>query len=506
MGDLDLTDLLLNSMTTYGPAVLGSALLLGGAGLPVPATLLVLAAGALARQGLIDWSLALVVGLLGVVLGDSLGYALGRFGQAWAQRRLSLSRSATWRRAQDRFEQGGALAIYSTRFLVTPLALPTNLIAGGSGYAYRRFLSYDVAGEMTWLLLYGGLGYAFASQWQTINRLVADLSGWLVGAAVAGIGIYFLASRARPWTWPLPQITLKRWLVWGQERLDQVLETAAEIPFDDTSKIVLLSDVHRGDKSAGDEFAPNEALFTHALRHYYRDGFTYIELGDGDDVWQAGRFGAIREAYPRVFELLRQFRKQNRLHRIMGNHEIQGRGAQKDDLAAEEGLVLRHRRTGQRLFVVHGHQMDVWCDQLAWIGRPAARLIYAVLNLLGFKTGAVSAPSSQAKTYKVSHASKVFMARLSRWYKNQQEKLTQHWVEWARNKRQLVIAGHTHLPRFATDRREPYFNTGCCVNPGYLTGIEIRNGYISLVKWFANGAQRYERSLLGAACKLSLFA
>src|SRR5574341_2114474 len=124
MGDLNLTDLLLNSMTTYGPAVLGSALLLGGAGLPVPATLLVLAAGALARQGLIDWSAALGVGLLGVVLGDNLGYALGRFGQAWAQRRLSLSRSATWRMAQDRFERGGALAIYSTRFLVTPLALP----------------------------------------------------------------------------------------------------------------------------------------------------------------------------------------------------------------------------------------------------------------------------------------------------------------------------------------------------------------------------------------------
>jgi hypothetical protein len=58
----------------------------------------------------------------------------------------------------------------------------------------------------------------------------------------------------------------------------------------------------------------------------------------------------------------------------------------------------------------------------------------------------------------------------------------------------------------ATDRREPYFNTGCCVNPGYLTGIEIQNGCISLVKWFVDGAQRYERSLLGAGCKLSLFA
>jgi membrane protein DedA with SNARE-associated domain/UDP-2,3-diacylglucosamine pyrophosphatase LpxH len=441
----------------------------------------------------IDWSVALGVGLLGVVLGDTLSYAMGRFAKVWMQRRSSLAQSSTWRGAQDRFERGGALAIYSTRFLVTPLALPTNLVAGGSGYAYGRFLTYDVAGEMTWLLLYGGLGYAFASQWQTINQIINDSSGWLVGGVVAAIGLYVLTSRARPWTWRLPRISLKRWLTWGQGRLDHVLETAAEIPFDDTSKIVLLSDVHRGDKSDGDEFAPNEALFMHALRHYYQDGFTYIELGDGDDVWQAGRLSAIRQAYPQVFELLGRFREQNRLHRILGNHEIHRRGVQKDDLAAEEGLVLRHRRTGQRLFVVHGHQMDVWCDQLAAIGRPVARLIGTALKLLGFQTSAVSAAPPQADG--------TLIQKLAQWYKNQQEKLTQQWVDWTRNKRQLVIAGHTHLPRLAAHRREPYFNTGCCVNPGTMTGIEIQNGSISLVKWFANGAQGYERSLLGAGCK-----
>jgi membrane protein DedA with SNARE-associated domain len=192
MPDLNLTDLLLNLMTAYGPAALGSALLLGGAGVPIPGTLLVLAAGALARQGALEWSTALAVGLLGVVLGDAIGYAIGRFATAWARRRPSLSRSTAWRRAQDRFERGGALAIYSTRFLLTPLAMPTNLIAGGSGYGLGRFLTYGVAGETTWLLLYGGLGYAFAGEWQTINQYTSDLSGWLAGALVAGIGIYLL--------------------------------------------------------------------------------------------------------------------------------------------------------------------------------------------------------------------------------------------------------------------------------------------------------------------------
>jgi hypothetical protein len=62
MADLNLTNLLLNGVTEYGPAVLGSALLLGGVGVPVPGTLLVSAAGALARQGGIEWSVALLVG------------------------------------------------------------------------------------------------------------------------------------------------------------------------------------------------------------------------------------------------------------------------------------------------------------------------------------------------------------------------------------------------------------------------------------------------------------
>ncbi len=56
--------------------------------------------------------------------------------------------------------------------------------------------------------------------------------------------------------WPLPQSTPTRWLALGQRRLDRVLETAAEIPSDDISKIVLVSDVHRGDKSDNDEIAP----------------------------------------------------------------------------------------------------------------------------------------------------------------------------------------------------------------------------------------------------------
>lgn len=87
-----------------------------------------------------------------------------------------------------------------------------------------------------------------------------------------------------------PKAVPQPWFAPGQRRLDQILKSAPELSFDDHSKIILLSDAHRGDRGVNDEFAPNEDLFVYALSHYALAGFTYIELGDGDDLWQTPRF------------------------------------------------------------------------------------------------------------------------------------------------------------------------------------------------------------------------
>jgi membrane-associated protein len=193
MIELDLTDLLLNGLATYGAAMLGIALLLGAVGMPIPGTLLVIAAGALVRQETMDGWTALLAGLLGAVIGDSASYAMGRFGAGWVQRRLK--NSAAWQAAQAQFQQRGSLAVYATRFLFTPLAIPTNLIAGSSAYNFGQFFSYDVAGELTWLVLYGGLGYSFGSQWAAISQFVSDSTGYLVTATVVGLAVYYLLRR-----------------------------------------------------------------------------------------------------------------------------------------------------------------------------------------------------------------------------------------------------------------------------------------------------------------------
>ncbi|OQY42843.1 MAG: hypothetical protein B6242_15690 [Anaerolineaceae bacterium 4572_78] len=190
MDELSVTDLFLTWVITYGSPVFGVALFLGALGIPIPGTFFVLAAGAFIRQGALDGFTTSCLGLLGAITGDSFGYIMGRLASGWVQKQIN--HSPAWQSAAATFEKRGGIAIFLTRWLLTPLAVPTNLIAGGSGCSLWRFLGYDILGELTWILLYGGLGYTFGSQWELISEVISDFSGFIVGFVFLGIGIYLV--------------------------------------------------------------------------------------------------------------------------------------------------------------------------------------------------------------------------------------------------------------------------------------------------------------------------
>jgi len=267
------------------------------------------------------------------------------------------------------------------------------------------------------------------------------------------------------------------------KRLTEVFKSAKEVPFDDSSKFIFFSDCHRGDNSWADDFAHNQNLFFHALNHYYNEGFTYIEIGDGDELWENKRFADIRKAYSHIFWLMSKFHQNNMLYLIWGNHNRKWKNPKNvkkhlyyynderegrykplfEDIKVHEGLVLRHSGTGNRIFIAHGHQGDLMNDSLWWFGRFVVRNAWKPLQLL-----AVRDPTSPAKNFKK---------------RIEVEKKIEEWVK-ANN--QMLIAGHTHRPRFHDKGAPPYLNCGSCVHPSCITGIEIQNGSIVLVKWFVN--------------------
>ena len=195
MFDQELIDFFLEILADYGPAALGLALLVGNMGLPTPTTPLVLASGALAREDLVDWQAAAVLGFAGAILGDVFSYAIGRSGWDWAQRSLSQRRADLWNQALARFQRHAGLAVYLTRFIFTTLDVPINLIAGSSHYPFQRFLAVTLAGRGTWFVVYGGLGYLVGSQWRTAGRLIDQYSLWLAIAILFGLGALLLYRR-----------------------------------------------------------------------------------------------------------------------------------------------------------------------------------------------------------------------------------------------------------------------------------------------------------------------
>ena len=108
----------------------------------------------------------------------------------------------------------------------------------------------------------------------------------------------------------------------SKKDLTRLFDNAFTIPFDDEDKIVFMSDVHRGDGTYYDALLNNRNIYLTALRYYLRNNFTYVEVGDGDELWKNRDFTEIAYAYESVFRVFNKFSKKDRIFIIYGNHDI----------------------------------------------------------------------------------------------------------------------------------------------------------------------------------------
>ena len=189
----------------YGYPALWLIVFIAAAGAPISGSLLLFAAGAFAAFG--DFSIFILfpVALSAAVLGDNLGYVLGRrVGLSllnWfeRQKRFRWITSQSLERGRVYFRRRAAWAIFITRFLIVALGGAINLLAGIEEYPYLKFLFWDVCGQILGALITLGLGYIFAESWEEVASIFGAFSSLLLALVVAVALLILLAQKIRQW-------------------------------------------------------------------------------------------------------------------------------------------------------------------------------------------------------------------------------------------------------------------------------------------------------------------
>lgn len=189
-----LTDL----FARYGYFVLFFGVLLENAGVPVPGETILLAGAALARFGHLSLPVVVIVAIAGAILGDNIGFWIGRRGgRVFLERgrRFGLT-PARLAQFDGFFARHGAKTVFIARF-VTGLRVVGAILAGASHMRWNRFLFFNAAGAVAWAVTFGAVGYLLGYSWETIEEWIGHLGLALLIVMAAGALVLFVRSRRR---------------------------------------------------------------------------------------------------------------------------------------------------------------------------------------------------------------------------------------------------------------------------------------------------------------------
>ena len=184
-------DWLIDLFARYGYAVVFFGVCLENAGLPIPGETALLAGAALARFGALSLVWVIVTAIGGAILGDNVGFMVGRrVGRTFAERHGWRVGLTPRRLAQfDRFfQRHGARTVFVARF-VTGLRVFGAALAGASGLRWPVFLFYNGTGAVVWSTAIGIAGYVLAYSWETLHRWIGR-SGLIALALIAAVVVF----------------------------------------------------------------------------------------------------------------------------------------------------------------------------------------------------------------------------------------------------------------------------------------------------------------------------
>jgi len=310
------------------------------------------------------------------------------------------------------------------------------------------------------------------------------------------------------------------------DALDCAYRAATEHDISITERLIIFSDQHKGARDGADDFQRCERAYNAALAYYNHLEYHLIELGDVEELWE-NSFEEVAESYPQTLALAARFHADGRYTRIWGNHDL----AWSDEEFAQrmvphgfpgmepiEALRLVVHDGGQQmgeLFLAHGHQGTASSDRHKKTSKFLVRYVWRALQ---------------------RHLNRPWNTPSMDWALRGEH--AHDLAEWASTRRRVLITGHTHLPVFFESAKVPavtaeqvtaeqvtasvnpadperaealrqawlewamaevervrrqqpiplhtpcYFNAGCCsFGDGDITGLEISEGRIRLVRW-----------------------
>lgn len=290
------------------------------------------------------------------------------------------------------------------------------------------------------------------------------------------------------------------------------------IPFDPAvSKFIIFSDHHKGRKNGADDFALAEPNYLAALDYYHQQGFHLISLGDSEELWE-NTLLQVRKYNKLSFEAEARFAANHRFTKIFGNHDLDWdidplapvylKEIYGYDVVTLKAVILETLVGGKSLkfFCTHGHQGDMQSDG-NWFSKFFVAKIWAPLQayleinpntpaydlqLKSLHNQMMYEWSAQQKDLVLitGHTHQPIFESLThpeRIQREQKKALYQHNKEWAEAlDAQLSWTRKEDLPRLEDYMKvlPTYFNAGCCCfADGDITGLEIADGQIRLIKW-----------------------
>jgi membrane protein DedA with SNARE-associated domain len=167
-------------------------LVVGGesSGVPLPGETSLVAGGILASKGNLSIYLVIVAAAAGAIVGDNVGYVIGRRGGRWLLDRGGPRRQRLLERGEQFFEKHGAKAVFFGRWFAG-LRITAAWLAGIHKMAWRRFAFWNAAGGISWAVSVGVAAYFFGHAAASAFRTVGFVGAGVVVAAAAGLIVWY---------------------------------------------------------------------------------------------------------------------------------------------------------------------------------------------------------------------------------------------------------------------------------------------------------------------------